>query len=602
MDRNSLIGLVLIGLIMIIWFQLLAPPKPTLNRTRRADSLTQVSKKDSTAITQAPDSAAVALTAKNEFGDFAPATTGDEKLIEIETDAFKATLSTKGATLKSFVQKKYLDYNRKPFDLITAKQGALSLFFMTRDGKKINTRDLFFASAAQPNYKLSGTQQATVPFELVLPDGKKLTVLYSFSGTGYTFGFDTELNGLDSLIQASEYRIGWNGGMANSEKNKSEEATFACAHTLLGGGLDKVDADSPDTPKELKQSGDARWVSVQSKYFAAAIVAKEKTEGVGITGTRNSNDEKLVFEDYRAELNVKIPSGQSSVKNAFTLYVGPLDYEQLAAVTTGNVDKNGNLEYAGLPRMLDLGWEWFTRPFAEWLIIPTFNLMDNYISNYGVIIILFALLIKLITYPFTAASAKSMKKMSALQPQIAALQERHKDDLQKLQAETGKLYKEAGVNPLGGCLPLLLQMPILLSMFNVFRASIQIRQEPFLWATDLSVPDAVFEFPFSIPLYGDHIAIYPILMAITTVIQQRLTPQPQQNDQLKAIQYVFPVMILIIFNTTPAGLGLYYLMFNIFSILQQVWTNYQTPAQPAQVVLAPAPAPPKPKKKPAKAA
>jgi YidC/Oxa1 family membrane protein insertase len=176
-----------------------------------------------------------------------------------------------------------------------------------------------------------------------------------------------------------------------------------------------------------------------------------------------------------------------------------------------------------------------------------------------------------------------------LQPQLQAVQEKYKDDPAKLQSELGKIYKEAGVNPLSGCLPVLLQMPLLIAMYNVFSASIQLRQQSFLWADDLSAPDAVIHFPFSIPLYGDHIAVYPILMAISIYVQQKITPQQSgaMADQMKIMTYIFPIMMLLFFNNLPAGLGLYYFMFNVFGLVQQVYTNSTLPkpvAKPAQAI------------------
>jgi len=215
--------------------------------------------------------------------------------------------------------------------------------------------------------------------------------------------------------------------------------------------------------------------------------------------------------------------------------------------------------------------------------------MNGFISNYGVIIIIFAFLIKLVTYPLSIASTKSMKKMSALQPVLKELQEKYKDNPAKLQSELSRIYKEAGVNPVGGCLPVVLQMPLLFAMFYVFRSSIQLRQHSFLWAKDLSVPDSILNFGFSIPVYGDHIAVFPILMGVTVYLQQKITPTTQSNEQMKVMMYMFPAMMLLFFNNMPAGLGLYYLMFNIFSVAQQFYINKTTTADdlPAVSLVAP---------------
>ena len=261
-----------------------------------------------------------------------------------------------------------------------------------------------------------------------------------------------------------------------------------------------------------------------------------------------------------------VPATGNVTDNQFSLYFGPLDY---------NIVKAQN---AGLEKIMDFGWDWLTRPFAEFIILPVFSWLNTFISNYGLIIIIFALLIKLVTYPLSMASTKSMKKMSALQPALKELQEKYKDNPAKLQSELGRIYKEAGVNPLGGCLPVLLQMPLLYAMFYVFRSSIQLRQHGLLWVKDLSIPDSILNFGFSIPMYGDHIAVFPILMAVTVFVQQKITPTTQTNDQMKAMIYIFPAMMLLFFNNMPAGLGLYYLMFNVFSVAQQFYINKTTTA------------------------
>ncbi len=568
MDRNSLIGLLLIGLIFIVWMQLLTPSKPKPKPRLKTIDTTATTTVDSDSLERLK-----AYQKANALGMFSPAAEGEERLITVETDLFTAVLSSKGATLKSFVQKKYLNEARKPFDLITSPSGATALFFQTRDGKNITTTDLYFTPKTNAEkVTLTGKQSEKIPFELVLPDGKKIEITYTFVGNSYRFDYQTNLVGLGDVVINGEYQVVWNGGLAHSEKNKLDEAMRSHAHAMQAGELLKLDADKAGETKKQSPDGKTKWVSVQSKYFIAAIIAETESKGAYLQGYRNSDDEKLVFEDYVVALREDLPFKQNEVKGNFALYVGPLDYDLL---------KDNDV---GLERALDFGWEWLTRPFAEWLIVPVFNFLNQYISNYGIIIIIFALLIKLVTYPLTAASTNSMKKLAALQPQLQAVQEKYKNDPVKLQNELSKIYREAGVNPFSGCLPILLQMPLLIAMYNVFSASIQLRQEPFLWADDLSAPDAVVHLPFSIPLYGDHIAVYPILMAVSIYIQQKITPQQSgaAAEQMKIMTYIFPILMLLLFNNLPAGLGLYYFMFNVFGLIQQVYTNIRLPKPAAK--------------------
>ncbi len=567
MDRNSFIGFILIAVVMIVWFQMMTSPKPDQipQEQQRIESLANALQSDSSLINDS-----LAQKQKNEkLGALSAFSKGSEEKITIETDLFKIELSSKGATIRSFVQKTYFDYNIKPFDLVTNKKGALSLLFATRDGKVINTNDVYFKTKLQEkSYRISGEQKLKVPFELVAEDGKRIEIIYTFAGDLYEFGFETNLSGFGNYVSGNEYQVVWTGGLANAEKNIEDEALNASADAYLGGSLLKVDASDVEEIFKEQPSGNVRWISVKSKYFVASVISKDQTEGAYIEGSRNSNEPTEVFEDYTAALKLKMPYDQSTVNNRFSVYIGPLKYNLLKAT-------NSDLE-----KIIDFGWEWLTRPFAEYLILPIFNLMDNHITNYGLIIILFALIIKVITYPLTMASTKSMKRMAELQPQLKAIQEKYKDNPAKLQSEIGNIYKEAGVNPLSGCLPTLIQMPLLFAMFYVFRSSIELRQHGFLWINDLSVPDSILDLPFNIPLYGDHVSIIPILMGIAVYGQQKLTPTTQTNDQMKFLLYLFPAMMLLFFNNLPSGLGLYYLMFNVFSIAQQFYINQTTEKKP----------------------
>jgi len=556
MDRNSITGLALIGLIMIVWLQFMSPDKKqvkpvTAVKTEKVENQAQVVQ-----AVQAPST--------ENFGAFASAAGGKEQLLKVENDLFRATLSTKGATLKSLMLKKHLDSNHKAFNLITnEKNGALSLLFLTREGKKIDTRDLYFSSVTLDTLRtISGKESYAVRYHLDVAPQQAVDITYLFGGNSYKVDYDVKLTGFGNALAGNEYQLQWDGGLAYSEKNRKDEAQSAIASAFLGGSLVKIAASKENQAYREEQSGEAKWVAVRNKYFVAALIPQGRTEGIFLDGKKKADD----FEDYVVALKMGVPSTGSVVDNKFSLYLGPLDYNTVKA------------QKADLEKIMDFGWDWLTRPFAEFIILPVFSWLNTFISNYGLIIIIFALLIKLVTYPLSIASTKSMKKMSALQPALKELQEKYKDNPAKLQGELGRIYKEAGVNPLGGCLPVLLQMPLLYAMFYVFRSSIQLRQHGLLWVKDLSIPDSILDFGFSIPMYGDHIAVFPILMAVTVFVQQKITPTTQTNDQMKAMIYIFPAMMLLFFNNMPAGLGLYYLMFNVFSVAQQFYINKTTTA------------------------
>ena len=554
MDRNSVTGLALIGLIMIVWLQFMSPEKKLVK------PITAV--KTEKVERQAPATQAIAAPVAENYGVFAEAAGGKEQLLKVENDLFRATLSSKGATLKSLVLKKHLDNNHKPFDLVSnGKNGALSLLFLTKEGKKIDTRDLYFRSVTLDTLRtISGNETYAVRYHLDVASQQAIDISYLFGGKSYKVDYDVKLTGFGNALAGNEYQLQWDGGLGYSEKNRQDEAQSAIASAYLGGSMVKLAASKENQAYREEQSGEAKWVAVRNKYFVAALIPQGRSEGIFLDGKRKAAD----FADYIIALKMGVPATGSVVDNRFSIYMGPLDYNIVKA------------QKVDLEKIMDFGWDWLTRPFAEYIILPVFSWMNTFISNYGVIIIIFALLIKLVTYPLSMASTKSMKKMSALQPALKELQEKYKDNPAKLQSELGRIYKEAGVNPLGGCLPVLLQMPLLYAMFYVFRSSIQLRQQGLLWVKDLSIPDSILDFGFSIPMYGDHIAVFPILMAVTVFVQQKITPTAQTNEQMKVMVYIFPAMMLLFFNNMPAGLALYYLMFNIFSFAQQFYINKTT--------------------------
>ena len=557
MDKNSVTGLAIIAVIMMVWLQFMSPEKKPLlpQKVVKTEAVEQ-------SVAQIPTASAPV---SDNFGIFAPSSAGKEQLLRVENDLFRATLSSKGATLKSLVLKKHLDGNRQAFDLVSnGKNGALSLLFLTREGKRIDTRDLYFSNVTLDTLRtISGKESYAVHYHLDVAPSQAIDLTYRFTGDSYSVDYDVKLTGFASELAGNEYQLQWDGGVPYSEKNRPDEAQSALASAYLGGSLVKLDASKPNQAYREEQSGEAQWVAVRNKYFVAALIPHGRSAGIYLDGKRETGND---FESYLAALKMAVPSTGAVVDDKFSLYLGPLDYNIIKA------------QKAGLEKIMDFGWDWLTRPFAEYIILPVFNWMNGFVGNYGLIIIIFAFLIKLVTYPLSMASTKSMKKMSALQPALKELQEKYKDNPAKLQSELGRIYKEAGVNPIGGCLPVVLQMPLLFAMFYVFRSSIQLRQHSFLWAKDLSVPDSIFDFGFAIPMYGNHIAVFPILMAVTVFVQQKITPTTQSNEQMKVMMYMFPAMMLLFFNNMPAGLGLYYLMFNIFSVAQQFYINKTTTA------------------------
>ncbi|MDL1878067.1 membrane protein insertase YidC [Cytophagia bacterium CHB2] len=310
---------------------------------------------------------------------------------------------------------------------------------------------------------------------------------------------------------------------------------------------------SDEAYKELKEDErDISWAAMRTKYFACALIPESQpARGVKLSGTTTyvpSADARL--KSYQIDLKMPL-ARQGPTSHQLKVYLGPLEYD--------------TLERLGVERIMNLGWS-IIRPFS-WAALKSLQWLHNFVPNYGLVIVIFSILIKIILHPLTKKSNESMKQMQVLQPKMKELQEKYSKEPQKLNEEMMKMYREYGVNPLGGCLPMLLQMPLLFAMFTVFSSTISFRQAPFFgWINDLSLPDTIFTLPFSIPFYGNHVALLPLLMGITMFIQQKMSiTDPKQ----KAMIYVMPIMFTLMFNNFPSGLNLYYALFNVLSIIQQ---------------------------------
>jgi YidC/Oxa1 family membrane protein insertase len=272
-----------------------------------------------------------------------------------------------------------------------------------------------------------------------------------------------------------------------------------------------------------------------------------------------------LHETYNARLTLPFQN-QTVETQSFILFIGPVDYKELESYGRNLVKIVDFGSFFGL--------KFIVRPIAEYVLLPLFQFINSFIPNYGVVLIIFSIIIKIVVYPLTKSSYQSMKKMQALQPKITELKEKFKDDPQKMNKETMKLYSTYGINPAGGCLPMLLQMPIFVALWGMFQSAIDLRQQPFVgWITDLSQPDVIFSLGTKLPLVGiQEISGLAVLMGITTFVQQKMTVK---DPKQQALVYMMPIMLTLLFMSFPSGLNLYYFMFNVLSIAQQYYINHK---------------------------
>ncbi len=577
MDRNSLIGFILIGLILLFYLIYFSPePKKKEERQPpqkekkekrtsepgRAPDTGPTEKKD-----EAPKDLDKPVTDKDKKKDedsvdlpapFGTHAKGESKIITLENDVLKIKLNTKGGNIHYAELKDHKRFDREPVVLIDSANSNLSYQFF-HENRRVQTKDLYFQAKGESK-KVTGEDSATVAMILKLGDNQYMRQEYTIYGNQFMLDYDLELVGFNRIIPRNTRYIdlNWQCNLNQQEKNLSRERNRS--GVIFKYANDDVDWLSERGSSEKDISSSLKWVSFKQQFFSQTIIA-DKVFDRGLVKTNQGENMDYVEED---EASLIIPFDHNQ-KESFGMrfYIGPNHYQTL---------KSYNLQ---MEEQLSLGW-WIISWINKFVIIPLFNFLDNFIPNYGIIIILLTILIKLALTPLTYKSFMSQAKMRALKPEIDQLKEKHGNDMQKAQMEQMKLYRKAGINPMGGCFPMLLQLPFLIAMFHFYPSSIELRQEPFLWANDLSTYDSIWNFPgnFSIPFYGDHVSLFTLLMASSTMLyswyNQKMTPSSndQMGQQMKIMTYIMPFFILFIFNGYSAGLSCYYFFYNIFSFLQ----------------------------------
>jgi len=585
-----IIATVLVAIITFVWMFWLAPqPTPQNNQEPTAADTQQVDESASPATAQSgadtagtaappptPEPASEGEPADAEATSVAPddpvlagARTGKERIITVETNKYVARFSTKGATLRSFTLKEYMQFDRTaPVQLVdTTGRGALAIGFTTPNNRLVDTRDLYFTADVNSDTLRVTDGERSITFMAPLGDGA-LRQTFTFQPDAYDVDLQVQQENRASFATQDGYELIWDGGLPFSEGGTDIEQQNSGVHAYSGGELVGVTVASEDHD-EQRINGDISWVAVKNKYFTSAMMPGDPGAARGadligdVTGTRGGSE--VNWKNLVARLQMGDPASANAT-DQFHLYLGPVYYYNLAGYNRDLYD------------MVDYGWdyfEWMTRPLAKYFFIPIFTFLNGFIPSYGIVIILLAIFVKMLVYPLTKSSYRSMAQMRELQPQLEEIKEKYGDDQQKQQEEMMKMYKETGVNPLGGCLPMFLQYPIIIALYQFLPQSIQLRQESFLWASDLSVPDKILQLPFDIPIYGDYVAGFTVLMGLAMVVQMRVQSTPGAGAQAKMFQYLMPGFIFFIFNQFASALSLYYLVYNIVSAAQQQWINMQ---------------------------
>ena len=528
MDNNRFIGFTLIMLLILTYYTFF-PPGQNINEPVAEETIVEKVENQEEINQEEINST------RNSYNS----SLLEESFI-IENDVLKITFNNRGASISDIILKNYTSPNNEYLNLYSRDNGDFNL--MISDEENISFNEILFDKKIEKR----DTKQI-ITFTASNPDQKKITIIYEIL-EGYIIESKILLN--DKFINPSNLQFNWSNNLLHQENNiTNEKNQTRINYFTKEEEFDYTSATSTNIEKvEIKEP--LKWISFKQQFFSSAIISENEILNSNLT-SEYSEDEII---NKKFTLDSEIPFVNNTI--SFKYYFGPNKYSILKNIE----DEFHNNLYLG----------WFgVGGFNRYIIVPIFNFLENITSNYGLIILFMVFLIRIVVTPLTFKSHLSMAKMKVLNPEIQDIRKKHEGDMQKSQGEIMELYQKTGVSPLGGCLPILFQLPILVSVFYFLPNAIELRGKSFLWASDLSNFDSILDLPFSIPLYGDHISLFTILMTVSTILINKANSQMQTMEgPMKTIQYVLPFMFLFIFNNFSSGLTYYYFLSNVASYAQ----------------------------------
>ena len=550
-DKNSLIGFVLMAIILIVFNTFFFPEIIVEDENTKQTTETIIQPEtESSEFTSATvpiiNDSLVNEELKLTYGVFANTAIGEEQFEVIENDKLKITVSNKGGRITSVVLKEYQTYDSLPLDLYDADSSRFNLQFTT--GHNINTSDLYF---------ISDNSGSSLSMKLMADENHYVEYLYTLKDD-YLVDFDINMVGMESLIPSgvNYMNLEWEMSTPQTEKSKDNQDMYTGIYYQVDADKE-VDYLSHTSSDEEEINARLSWVAFKQQFFSAIFIAKDGFEKPTNLVSEKKETSKFI-KDLSAKFELPYDHKRDEQLN-YQFFFGPNHFKTLQTYNSG------------FEELIPLGWGIFGW-VNQYIIINIFDYLNRFFSSYGLIIFLLTIIIKLGLSPFTYKAFLSQAKMKVLKPEIDKITEKNKGkDQMKTQQETMSLYRQAGVNPMGGCLPMLFQFPILIAMFRFFPASIELRQESFLWADDLSSYDSIYNLGFEIPFYGDHISLFTLLMTVSTLLYTRMNSSMAtgQMAQMKWMMYLMPIMFLGFFNNYAAGLSYYYFLANMFTFTQQ---------------------------------
>ena len=585
MDRNSVIGLVLIGLLLVAYTLYQRPSEAAIAEQHRLqDSIAtaQAEKQaeqnvnsfentpnelqttgDTTSINiMGIDSIGDAVKSealKLKYGVLASASQGESQEIEITTDLLKLKFSNKGGVPVYAELVLFDTYDSLPLVLFDEQTSKLGMEFTYPSLGNFNTSEFYFTTDFA-NTSLKEGESKELKYTLVLDDGRKIENIYTIKGNSYDIGFKTNFYDVSGVITSP--KIVWEMSSYPNEKSlKMERNNSTFFYKELDKGRDYLSETSDDTEEIDKRK--LQWVAFKQNFFSTILIGNAPFgQGTKLESHPYPDENDSLSQYYKASIPLDIAGSGTAFD--VQLFMGPNDYKILNPYGM-EVDK-----------VINLGWGIFGW-VNKYIVINIFDWLETTGLSYGIIILILTLFIKMILMPLTWKNYLSSAKMRVLKPEIEELNEKFKDaEPAKKQQATMELYRQTGVSPFAGCIPMIIQLPILYAMFRFFPSSIQLRHEPFLWADDLSAYDSIYTLPFNIPAYGEHVSLFTLLMAMSTLIytvynSNNMPTQTQPGmPNMKVIMYIFPFMMLFFFNSFASGLSYYYFLANVISIFQMI--------------------------------
>ena len=553
-DRNTIIGFILLAVLFFGFFYYTNKQQAALQKQKATqDSIAHA--KDSLARLNQPKNAVpktdsgVVQNPVDSNAKFAQAGQGAEQLFAVENDLIKVVFTNKGGQPKSVELKRFKGPDSTDVKLAGTDFDKID-YSILDNGKTDSISGLYFSGG---QIVKNGDDQI-ITFQLQGKDGNSVTHKFTVK-PNYMIDFDLSINGANQLLTNNTLFLRWQNQAVRQQKDIAYERQQSQIGYRVDGDYDYSSAMKSNS-EEFKKP--LNWVSVKQQFFNTTLIAKNNFSGGTISWTAPT-DQKTVVEAV-ADLRLNVPSPNTTIPLA--IYYGPTDYKTLKQY------------HNDMENMVNLGSGMFSfvKYINRWIVIPVFDWFSKFTSNFGIVILLLTLFIRLLISPLTYSSYLSGAKMKVLRPEIEQLKAKFGSDQQAMSVEQMKLYREAGVNPLGGCIPALFQIPIFFALYSFFNSNVALRGQRFLWADDLSQYDSIVHLPFNVPLYGDHVSLFTITAVVTSFfisLYSMSTTPDQGNPVLKYMPYFFPIVLLFVFNRLPSGLTWYYTVSNVITLALQ---------------------------------